>query len=275
MQNKTYREALREGQQMLSGIADAEYDARCLLEFCCGLTRAELIFRYAEPMPQTLYARYLSMLHRRADGEPLQYILGAWDFFGRTFRVFEGVLIPRPETEYLPEKAVRMLPQGAVVFDVCAGTGCIGLSVALERPDTKVFLLEKYDAPFRCLTENKARLDADTVTAERCDLLCGIPEGLPQPDCILSNPPYICTGALPGLQAEVQREPREALDGGTDGLLFYRALREKWYPHLSDGGFMLLECGEAQPQTVASMFPCRTEIERDYVGTERFVTVFK
>lgn len=276
MRSDAYRELLRQGEEALaaSGVQDAAYDARCILENCSGLDRTHLILSYDETPPASVRQTYLAHIERRASGEPLQYILGAWPFCGFTFRVREGVLIPRPETEFLAEKAVSLLPENAVLFDVCAGTGCIGLSVALRRADVQVYLFEKYDAPFACLRENILMHSAQNAHAVLCDMHEGVPAGLPEPDGIVSNPPYIPASELPTLPREVRREPQEALDGGQDGLVFYRALREKWFPHLRQNGFLSMECGETQPPLAASLFP-HAQTEPDYLGTERFVTAYR
>ena len=276
MRNNDYRELLRQGEAALrdAGVEDAPFDARCLLEDCAGLDRTHLILSYGETPPADVRRAYAERIERRAAGEPLQYILGAWTFCGFAFWVREGVLIPRPETEFLCKKAVSLLPENAVLFDVCAGTGCIGLSVALQRADVQVYLFEKYAQPFACLRENILRHSAQNAHAVLCDMLDGIPAGLPEPDGIVSNPPYIPASELPSLSREVRREPREALDGGADGMMFYRALRERWFPLLKAGGFLSMECGETQPPTVADLFP-HAQIEPDYLGTDRFVTAFR
>lgn len=276
MRNNDYRALLRQGEAALenAGVEDAAFDALCILEDCAGLDRTHLILAYGETPPDDVRQAFLERIERRAGGEPLQYILGAWQFGGNRFCVREGVLIPRPETEFLCEEAAKLLPRNAVLYDVCAGTGCIGVSVALRRPDVQVFLFEKYDIPFACLRENILQHSAKNAHAVLCDMLQGLPAELPRPDGIVSNPPYIPASELPTLSREVRREPREALDGGADGLVFYRALREKWFPLLADGGFLLMECGEGQPPEVAAMFP-RAQTAPDYLGTERFVTVFR
>lgn len=276
MRSDDYRALLRQGETALgeAGVEDASFDARCLLEDCAGFDRTHLILSYGETPPEAVRERYLACIERRASGEPLQYILGAWTFCGHSFRVCEGVLIPRPETEFLAQKAIALLPENAVLYDVCAGTGCIGLSVALCRPDVQVYLFEKYELPFACLQENILVHSAQNAHAVLCDVHKGVPEGLPRPDGIVSNPPYIPARELPRLPREVRREPREALDGGEDGLTFYRALRDTWYPILPDGGFLSVECGEGQPACVTRMFSCAAA-ETDYLGTERFVTAYR
>ena len=276
MRSNDYRALLRQGEAALenAGIEDAAFDARALLEDCAGLDRTHLILSYGETPPDDVRRAYLARIERRASGEPLQYILGVWTFCGNAFRVREGVLIPRPETEFLAQKAALLLPENAVLFDVCAGTGCIGLSVALRRRDVHVWLFEKYELPFACLQENILQHSAQNAHAVLCDMLHGVPAGLPRPDGIVSNPPYIPASELPSLPREVRREPQEALDGGADGLTFYRALRETWFPLLANGGFLSMECGEGQPAQIAALFT-DAQIEPDYLGVDRFVTVFQ
>ena len=276
MENNDCRALLRQGEAALAhaGVQDAAFDACCLLEDCTGLDRTHLILAYGTSLSDEVRRAYLERIERRASGEPLQYILGEWTFCGYAFRVREGVLIPRPETEFLADKAVLLLPENAVLFDVCAGTGCIGVSVALRRPDVQVWLFEKYDIPFACLQENISRHSAQNAHAVLCDMLQGVPAGLPSPDGIVSNPPYIPASELSTLPREVRREPQEALRGGEDGMLFYRALRETWFPLLRQDGFLSMECGETQPPIVAQMFP-HAQTEADYLGTERFVTAFR
>ena len=277
MQSKTIRQLLQEGETLLSEaeIQDAHFDAFCLLQHAAGTDGTHLRLHYADEAEADVAERFLRLIRRRAQYEPLQYILGEWDFFGRSFSVGSGVLIPRPETEYLVRLAVDRLPKDGVLFDLCAGSGCIGISVASERPDARVFLIDKYDAPIRLCNENIRRLQVKNVTVLRADIASGLPAGLPIPDGIVSNPPYIESAILPQLQPEVQNEPVEALDGGEDGLRFYRYLRALWFPVLRDGGFLSMECGEGQPQTVAAMFPQCACIAPDYLGVQRFVTVVR
>ena len=277
MPNKTCGEVLRDAAAVLmqSGVPDAAFDARCLLAHCMGCSVSVLRLRAAECVPDGVQTQFDALLRRRSSGEPLQYILGEWDFYDRTFTVRQGVLIPRPETEFLVDEAVRLLPQGGVLYDVCAGTGCIGLSVAGRRQDVQVYLLEKYDDAYAVLLDNLKRHALPNAHAVQRDMFLGVPDGIPMPDGIVSNPPYIETDELPALQREVQHEPRQALDGGTDGLVFYRALRDVWFPLLPENGFLSMECGEGQPPAVAAMFGEAAQTAPDFTGTPRFVTTIK
>ena len=258
-----------------SGVENSANEARWIFEtaFECGRDYAVL---YGESEADSVKAeRFAEMIKSRCEGIPVQYVIGEWDFYGETFKVGEGVLIPRPETEMLVDFALDYLSdkKNPVVFDLCAGSGCIGLSVAKNRPDAKVFLLEKSDAAFRYLSENKKLLGCENAQIISGDLFDGF-EGfdLPEPDVILSNPPYIESAEIPLLQKEVQKEPLMALDGGEDGYDFYRALARKWLPFCK--GAIAVECGEGQTETIENLFTAecaRVYSENDFNGIGRMV----
>ena len=279
MNNPTFSALLKTATERLerAGVEDARFDSRCMMSKAAGKSFGELMFSLTDSVETETERVFMSFVERREKREPLQYILGEWDFYSMTFAVREGVLVPREETEFLAETAVRETPKDGVVFDVCSGSGCIGISVAKNRPDTTVYLFEKYDSPFLCLCENIKRHSLSNVKAVKCDMTQGVPEGLPHPDVILSNPPYIESRQIETLQEEVRNEPREALDGGDDGYDFYRYLSKSWYGFLKDGGIISVECGENMPQTVAKMFPSShsAELSDDIFGIQRFVTVKK
>ncbi len=275
----TLAEAYLRGVSALeaAGVPDAAFDCGCLIASFCGYTHAQRIAHASDRLSETAARDFLEAVRRRADGEPLQYILGEWAFFGRTFLVGPGVLIPRPETELLVEYALAAVcaRQAPVVWDLCAGTGCIGLTLALEKPDAQVFLLEKYPDAFAYLEKNRAALHASNATLVQADILEGAPV-LPAPDLIVSNPPYVPSGELCALQKEVRREPASALDGGADGLAFYRALAQRWIPALKKGGTLLVECGDGQGAGVAALFeaPARSvRVRYDGNRIDRFVEV--
>lgn len=248
----TLKEAVDYGSTFLSynGVDEYEFKALCLACAACGIENRT--FRQNQDMSVPL-RRFADLLWRVKSGEPLQYVLGSWDFYKYTFSVGEGVLIPRPETEELVEHVLRALqdvPQ-PVVYDLCAGSGCIGLSIARDRKDAQVYGIEKYDAAMQYLLKNAQ--DDRNFHALQGDVL-GDPLDLPPADCIVSNPPYIPHAQLPALQPEVRREPASALDGGEDGLLFYRAIAAKWLPLLKKGGLLAVEIGEDQGSAVQAVF---------------------
>ena len=259
-----------------SGVEDAAFDARQLLLHLFSLDATGFLLQGGRPVGEPERDAYEALLRRRAAGEPLQYILGRWEFCGEPFAVGSGVLIPRPETEQLAALCVEAVrARGAItVYDLCAGTGCIGLTVAKACPQTDVYLFELYDGAFAYLQKNAAAFALPNVRLIRADVLNGPPEALPPPDLIVSNPPYIRAEELPGLQREVGFEPATALDGGEDGYVFYRAIAEKWLPLLPRGGFAAVECGEGQPETVAGLFGRTLDcaVVKDLYGVPRFVT---
>ena len=282
---KTLTEVYRYAADKLNsaGIEDATFDARAIFETVFGVTYSQLVLNRDMAYDEGLIGKLDRMLDERINGRPLQYIIGEWDFMGFTFNVGEGVLIPRPETEMLVEYTVNKLRNipNPVVFDLCSGSGCIGLSVKKLLPSARVFTVEKSDEALRYLEMNRENLGLarETVSIQG-DILNGY-EGfasLPKPDVILSNPPYIKSEEIPALQKEVQLEPKMALDGGEDGYIFYRCLADKWLPYINEGGFMAVECGEEQAEEISGMFApyCRkTEILEDFSGIQRIVIGLK
>lgn len=196
------------------------------------------------------------IIDRRKNGEPLQYIVGKWDFYGFTFDVGEGVLIPRPETENLVEYVLDELKdvKNPIVFDLCSGSGCIGLTIAKLRPDSKIYLFEKEDRAFDYLNKNLSNFGLKNATAVKCDIFDFNLYDLPLADVIVSNPPYIKSDEIPFLQAEVQKEPVSALDGGNDGLDFYRCIASRWLKKAKIGSLIALECGDAQSNEILPLF---------------------
>ena len=263
----------------IGGVENSVFEARTLLEAALGKDAANRMYICDEPLTPEQMQFANELVRRRLSGEPLQYLCKSWDFLDSTFAVGEGVLIPRPETEELVLLALDRMAdmKSPTVFDLCSGTGCIGLSVKQRREDANVYLFELSDDALRYCNENRCALGfGKTVPLIKGDVLRGYDafRSLSVPDVILSNPPYIPSGELPGLQREVQREPAMALDGGDDGLTFYRALAEKWLSFLNGGALVGVECGENQAHVVANLFSgagFSTEICRDFNQIERFV----
>ena len=255
---------------------DPDIDARWIAEDALGMTRQALVFEGDRAIPRHQLYRLEAMLDRRAAGEPVQYILGSADFMGLRFRVDGAVLIPRQDTETLVEAALielRQRPGSPALLDLCAGSGCVGLSLASLAPNARITLA---DISPEALEVARANQKALGVKAElrQGDLFSAV--GRERFDIIASNPPYIPTGALSGLQREVRFEPRIALDGGADGLDFYRRIAEGAADHLNPGGAIFLEVGihQAQPvlELVRANLPCtQAGTVRDLNGIERVV----
>ncbi|MBO4893547.1 MAG: peptide chain release factor N(5)-glutamine methyltransferase [Clostridia bacterium] len=236
-----------------AGVENAGYDARLIFEHISGITKKTQITERIECVSDETAGEFEKLISERAGGRPLQYILGEWYFCDIPFSVGEGVLCPRPETEMLVDEAdeyIRGLEK-PVIADLCAGTGCIGLTLALHNKNAEVILIEKSPEAFSYLEKNAAKLNLPNVR-----LVCGGIEqgaahfGIDTLDVIVSNPPYIASAEIPFLQKEVGREPVTALDGGKDGLEYYRIINEKWLSSLRIGGLIALECGEDQPDEI-------------------------
>lgn len=199
---------------------------------------------------------FLRVLRQRAEGIPLQYILGHWTFMDREYTVGAGVLIPRDDTEVAVRQALSFLETLAApkVMDLCAGSGIIALTMAQECPEASVTAIEKEPAALTYLYQNVKRHHADNVTVIQGDIFdCHVQIEDASLDLLVSNPPYIRTDVLPTLQKEVQFEPMTALDGGQDGLQFYRCIAEHWTRKLKPGGGIVLEIGEEQAQAVTDL----------------------
>ncbi len=264
---------------LAAGCEDAAFDARCLLEDMGGLPRGQMAGD--TPLTAAQETALTAALEQRLAGRPLQYVLGQWEFLTLTLKVGEGVLIPRPDTELLCEAAAERL-QGKPaprVLDLCAGSGCVGLGVASLVPTAAVTAVELSQEALPYLRENLHRYPAYDVTVRQADVLTDYAAFEGGYDAILSNPPYIPTGDLATLQREVQREPRMALDGSADGLLFYRAIAEHWCGKLAPDGFCAVEVGVDQAEDVAALFAAagleNTAILPDLAGIPRVVIARK
>ncbi len=244
-------------ERLKSGGCDSpDFDACCLIEDIGGIGRGAVAFCGNTELADDACERVLSAAARRAGGEPLQYLLGTWDFLSLTLEVGEGVLIPRPETELLCEIAAEHLKtlEKPRVLDLCAGSGCVGLGIASLCPSVAVTAMEKSPEAFTYLERNVARYPQLSVAPLRADVLTDHATFEGAVDAIVSNPPYIPAADLSSLQREVQYEPKMALDGGEDGLVFYRTIAQEWTKHLRRGGFVAVEVGIHQAEAVERLF---------------------
>lgn len=259
------------------GCDTPAFDAVCLLEDIGGIGRGNVPSSYDETLPDEKVTAVREAAQKRAQGMPLQYLLGTWDFLSLTLEVGEGVLIPRPDTELLCMVAAEELAKRKkrTVWDLCAGSGCVGLGIASLCKEVTVTEVELSDDAFAYLERNLCRYPQYAVKAVRADVLKDADRFASPVDAIVSNPPYIPSGDLSGLQREVQFEPKMALDGAKDGYLFYRAIAERWLPKLADDGFVAVEVGFDQAQAVADIFKnvglLNISIYQDAAGIDRVV----
>ncbi len=221
----------------------------------------------ASTFPAALMPRLEELVSRRKSGEPLQYILGKWEFMGLPFYTRPCALIPRQDTETLCEEALKINGRGKTLLDLCCGTGCIGVSLAKLGGFEVTFGDISPDC--LALARENAALNGVPGKFLLTDMFSDISDSF---DLICVNPPYIPTSELASLQTEVKREPVLALDGGADGLDFYRSKARVYATHISPGGALLMEVGAGQAADVAEMFS-KAEIIKDICGIERVVAV--
>lgn len=246
-ENLTIRQAYIQGKNRLSeaGLESPAFDALCLLEPVFGIeNRTDLAMRGGALAEHEAIKQYFALIDRRLQ-EPLQYILGRWEFDGMALAVGEGVLVPREDTLALVEAAQfalsgRRTPR---ILDLCAGTGAVGLALARRIPDAEVVCVELSDKALPYLRQNLAEFGGGRVTCAVADVLGAPDMTLGAFDGIVSNPPYIPSADIAALQWEVHCEPRMALDGGADGLDFYRAICAEWTRLLCPNGVVAFEIG--------------------------------
>ena len=254
-----------------AGIENADFEAALLINFYCKRSRAEIL-----SSPDTDYTEkaLFDALDKRCERYPLQYIFGEWDFYGETYRVTPDCLIPRPDTEVLVEKAIRLLPKNARFADLCTGSGCIAISTLAHRPDCTAHAVDLFPKTVALARENAERNGVeDRLTLSVADVLDPATLAGESPlAAILSNPPYIRTEVIDTLARELFREPRAALDGGEDGLIFYRTIVKNFSSRLTDSGFFLFEIGYDQEENIkqiASQNGFLCTVEKDLGGNPR------
>ncbi len=237
-----------------AGIENPAFNSLCLVEKAFGVSQQDLIINPATAVNDAELELFNKLVERRLNGEPLQYILGEWEFFGYRFKVGEGVLIPRDDTEVLLRTCLDILKEKprAKVLDLCSGSGALAVVIAKET-DSEVYAVEKSKDALPYIYENVNLNNADVkvIEGDVFEYYKDFNNGYF--DLILSNPPYIKSDEIKGLQTEVGFEPRMALDGGEDGYDFYRFIIREWSKKLKRGGTLAFELGEGQFDTVKAL----------------------
>lgn len=233
-------------------ISDSGFDAMCIFQDVLG--ERNPMFLPLEEVSAEHEEKIRGMIKRRSEGEPLQYILGEWDFWSGTFKVGEGVLIPRPDTETLVEDVLKICRRKNLrspkIADLCSGSGCIAITLKKEIPNAEVFAVELSESALDYLKRN-AELNAADIKIISADVLDErTSEKFRELDVIVANPPYLTADEMNDLQPEVRREPYMALFGGDDGLDFYRKLASTWKASLKKGGSFCCEFGMGQHEDV-------------------------
>lgn len=259
-------------RQLADGqVPDYQLDAQWLLADLLQVKRLALTLMQDSPLDDAQQAAYADRLARRARREPLQYILGTAEFMGHRLMARPGVLIPRNDTETLAQMAIRRLRPGHRVLDLCCGSGNLAIAIKMARPDCAVWASDLSPEAVS-LTRENARFAGADITVIMGDLF--EPLRGQRFDLIVSNPPYIPAGDLPGLQAEVGFEPALALDGGEDGLRFYRAILAQAPHFLKPGAWLMLEMGDGQAADLEALLPgvfADWRVEKDLAGLPRAV----
>lgn len=252
-----------------SGIEQWRDEARLIFSAKGGYSTASLV----GCDPSTDDTAVIDAIRRRAAREPLGYILGEVGFFHESYTVNTDCLIPRSDTECLVEYAAMHLKSGARIADLCCGSGCIGISVLCSTNGTSCESVDISEGALKLTKHNAKRNGVESrLTTIMGDLLCSDPLPDERFDAILSNPPYIATEVYLGLEAELFHEPRIALDGGADGLEFYRRLIPLSLKHLKDSGFIAMEIGYDQGEalrSIAEEHGLDCEIIKDLGGRDR------
>lgn len=274
----TPRELLRQAaaELRIAGVPDAEVDASLLLSHITGINAMNLrLDSFSQVSPED-EAAFRALCERRKTRIPLQYLTGVQSFLGRDFLVDERVLIPRPETELLAERAIALLRSmntPPVALDLCCGSGCLAVSMALDAPRAKVHAADLSAGALAVTRENASRLHAQ-ISLHQGDLFDALPARMPF-DLIVSNPPYIPSADCLSLQEEVRREPIMSLDGGQEGYDFYRRITRDAPHYLRTGGILLMEVGHDQAEGV--MVLCQSAgltpvaVHEDYQHIPRIV----
>lgn len=286
-------EALQRGERYLQdcGIEDAAVDAWLLLEYVTGINRTRFLLERKSCMPLSQQETYFELIEKRGTHIPLQHLTGVQEFMGFSFQVNEHVLIPRQDTELLVEEALKRLKSGMHLLDLCTGSGCIAVSLALLA-DKSIKRFQTVEKTQQSQKDCSIRVDASDISA---DALCVAEKNvaaLEAPvqlihsdlfeqitemyDMIVSNPPYIRTAVIGELAEEVKsHDPFLALDGKEDGLYFYRRIVEKSPEYLKNGGYLLFEIGHDQGQEVSTLMRARgfeqVQVYQDLAGLDRVV----
>ena len=266
-------------QLRAAGSGDPTLEARELVAFACGKTREELLRDGRLYVTPEVEERVRSLVRRHLEGEPTAYLIGEWEFYGLPLDISRDVLVPRPDTEVLAELAIRFVrTQGDCrVLDLCAGSGCVGLAVASRCPGSRVVLGELSEGALRVCRQNVRRNGlSGRVVPMQADAREKPDKSLGEFQCIVSNPPYIPHGDIDGLDSSVKDyEPHLALDGGDDGLDFYRTISEKWKTALAPGGRLYFEVGIGQADSVLRIMRTQgfgdIQVVKDLHGIPRVV----
>lgn len=283
---KTIASVLSDAVHYLSGnngITNPRLECEILLSHLLVWERIRLILQKDDIISEEIYIKFQNLVQRRYKNEPIAYLIGTKEFMSMNFIVKPGILIPRPETEFLVEYVIGSMKhlQNPKILDLCTGSGAIAISIAHYLPDASVVAVDKYDICVETTLENAKRNQvSEQLTVMQHDIFEPFPNDKIF-DCIVSNPPYIQKEVLTTLPSDVKNyEPKYALDGGDDGLIFYHRIIELTQNHLKTDGILVLEIGYDQGAELVRLLKeskCFKDIivTKDYAGLDRMVTAVK
>ena len=262
-------------------ILDSSFNVMCIFQDL--LNDKNPLFKPDETVIPETAEKIVNLTVKRSKSYPLQYLLGEWDFWKYRFKVGEGVLIPRPDTETLIENVLDICKKNNLkspkILDLCSGSGCIAITLDKEISNSQLYAVENSDIAFKYLEENIRLNNADVKAVKADVLIAENAEKFRNFDIIVSNPPYLTAKEMQELQKEVQAEPESALFGGSDGLDFYRAITKIWSKCLKTGGYICYEFGMGQHETVSEILRLNNFINisltKDTGGIIRTVTAEK
>lgn len=263
-----------------AGIEDCVFEAKQIIMHITGLTAPQILTNYTNNLTLFQENNLVALVHQRQVRYPLQYIFGKWDFYGRPFIVGPGVLIPRADTETVVEAALEFLKakENPKILDLCAGSGCIGITLAKEIPQSNVTLVEKFEEALRYTVKNAEENGAGNTEVIKGDIFESV-MATGEYDLIVSNPPYISEEERKYTSPEVKFEPETALFAEDDGLEFYKAIINNYKNSIKKGGAFIFEVGFKQANQVSDLLKCagftNIQVKKDLNGIGRGVVGIK
>ena len=267
----------------LMNIDTYAFEAKLIIEKAFDSELPRILMNRDSAVPEIILDNIQDMTEKRKKGFPIQYILGEWEFYGYKFKVGEGVLIPRQDTETLIDYVLDICRKNNIkspkIIDLCSGTGCIAITLKKEIPDSEIYALENSGIALEYLEYNAKLNQADIKIMEADVLENKYTDNFKDFDIIVSNPPYLTAQDMRELQPEVRFEPITALYAGEDGLYFYQRITPLWKKILKSGGMIVYEIGMNQHESVSDILKSnnfnQTEFIKDTAGIIRVVSGVK
>ena len=259
-----------------AGIEDYVFEAKQIIKHITGLSATQILTQYNNKLSLFQENNLTALLRQREIRYPLQYIFGEWDFYGRPFYVGPGVLVPRADTETLIEAVLENLKEKETpeILDLCAGSGCIGITLAKEKENSKVLMVEKFDEAIRYAKRNIERNSAFNAEVEKGDIFESAFSDRKY-DIIVSNPPYIPQTEMDEISPETKFEPETALIAEDEGMQFYKAITENYKNSLKENGVIAFEVGINQSERVAELLKAQgfknVTVKKDLNSIDRVV----